>query len=342
MNAILLLLAATGATAAAPTHKLEKARVQHVDGVLTYEVEYATTTVNEWVFYAARLCDMPGQTKTESSLEPLGREASEIGVLQRPVWIARIPGRPDHTQSVSITYKVHADLYSRRLVELGPNEKPPHVPELDAKERKAALLSHGMIDLDDLKFKKWLADYKLKRGANERDLDFARRTFLTIKDSLRYEYKVVMDRATGAVCTHGKSDCAGLCAVFVAALRANDVPTRTLAGRWAKSSVPGGKLEGIEFHQWHVKAEFFAEGIGWVPVDMSRAVSQKEGAALKYFGDDRGDFIVFHVDSDFILDTIHDGPKPHEYLQTPYMWATGQGKFDDVKSKQNWQVKSSR
>ena len=31
-------------------------------------------------------------------------------------------------------------------------------------------------------------------------------------------------------------------------------------------------LSGVEYFQWHVKAEFFARGVGWIPVDCSSAI----------------------------------------------------------------------
>jgi hypothetical protein len=337
-----LLSLVTLAPAAPPACKLETAPAQQVDAVLTYEAEFPKAEAREWVAYAPRVRDLPGQVKTLSSLEPGGTPASEVGGPRRPLWIARIPGPPDHLQAMTLCYKVKADLLSRRLVELKPDEMPPHVPPLDDRERKAALLSHGEIDLNDPQFREWLDKYKLHRDQDESDLDFARRTFLVIKKELKYEYRARMERRTGLVCTRGKSDCAGLSDVFVAALRVNRVPARTLAGRWAKSDVPGAKLEGVEYHQWHVKAEFFGEGIGWVPLDLALAVNQKGGDELRNFGRDPGDFIVFHVDGDFTLDTINAGHKEMQFLQTPFFWAVGRGNFDELKTSQTWQVRPRR
>jgi hypothetical protein len=330
------------APAAPPSYKLEAAPAQQVEAVVTYEAQFPSAEVREWVAYVSRLRDLPGQVKTASSLEPGGREASEVAGPQRPLWIARIPGPPERQRSMTLQYKIRADLVSRRLVELKPGERPPKVPTLDDSERKAALLSHGAIDLHDPQFKEWLDKHKLHRAQNESDLDFARRVFLVIKREFKYEYKATLDRRTGAVCGRGKSDCGGLSSLFVATLRTNHVPARALAGRWAKSDVRGDKLEGVEYHQWHVKAEFYAEGIGWVPVDMALAVNQKDGAELRHFGRDAGDFIVFHVDSDFTLDSINAGHKAAQYLQTPFFWAVGTGNFDDMKSTQSWQVKPRR
>ena len=340
-----LLLSATTLAPAAepPAYKLETAFAQSIEANLTYESHTPNLVAREWILFGARLVDLPGQVKTSSTMEPGGREARELSELRRPLWVGRVPAdTPEHAKSIALFITIKADLLSRHLVELRPGDKRPHAPALGDKERQASLLSHGMIDLKDAQFQQWLDTHELRRGKNESDLDCARRTFLVIRKNFTYEYKAIMDRRTGLVCKLGRSDCGGLSSLFVATLRTNKIPARMLAGRWAQSDRKGAKLEGVEYHQWHVKSEFFAEGIGWVPVDMSAAVTQRGGKELAYFGHDHGDFVVFHLDADFEVDTIHFGKAKLTWLQTPTWWVIGDGKVEPIKSTQDWQVRSKK
>lgn len=58
----------------------------------------------------------------------------------------------------------------------------------------------------------------------------------------------------------------------------------------------------------HVKAEFFAEGVGWVPVDIGSAVVlAKSGDGLEYFGKDEANFLTLHLDTDIEFGTTYFG-----------------------------------
>ena len=131
-----------------------------------------------------------------------------------------------------------------------------------------------------------------------------------------------MDRAASHVCKDRKSDCGGLCArLFVTILRANGIPARQLVGRWATSAEPLQKIGEVLFNQQHVKAEFYAVGIGWVPVDLSSAVQwDRSSDGLNYFGQDPGDFMVLHLDNMFHVETQVLGRMDIPYLQGVAFW----------------------
>ena len=61
------------------------------------------------------------------------------------------------------------------------------------------------------------------------------------------------DRSATAVCKAGWSDCGGLATVYVSILRANGIP----------GPVPFGRDLGRRRDSR--PAEFYAEGVGWVP-----------------------------------------------------------------------------
>ena len=106
------------------------------------------------------------------------------------------------------------------------------------------------------------------------------------------------------------------------------------------SAKPGEKVGDVEFYQQHVKAEFFATGIGWVPADPASAVLwDKSSDGLTFFGHDPGDFIVFHLDGDLLINTIHFGKQPVQYLQGTAFWVKGTGSVEGYKIETQWEVK---
>jgi transglutaminase-like putative cysteine protease len=148
-----------------------------------------------------------------------------------------------------------------------------------------------------------------------------------------------MDRHASAVCASGKSDCGGMSNLFVAVMRASQVPARGLFGRWATSAKKGEKVGEIDYYQWHVMAEFFADGVGWVPVDVSSSVlHDRSKSGLRCFGNDRGEFLTFHVDPDFDVDTGAFGVNHVGSLQSPAWWVTGNGTVDGWKANEDWQI----
>lgn len=159
-----------------------------------------------------------------------------------------------------ISFKEHIDasLFSRDLVSPGPNNPPPTGVELTERERKLALRPTAQFNYASKPMIDWLNEQHLQRTKTEGEVDFARRVFHSIATKFKYDYRGEQDRSAANVCSLGKSDCGGLSALFVAALRSQGIPAHTQAGRWAKSSVPGERMGEVEYFQEHVKAEFYA------------------------------------------------------------------------------------
>jgi transglutaminase-like putative cysteine protease len=339
---LLLTLSALPADPPAAGYVLETADARRVEATLTYTVRYDRHRAKEWVVFAARAPELPGQAKVESRLEPGGAAAKELSPLRRPVLAARVPVRQkdqETTLSIRVTYE--ATLRSRRLKPLAADAAPPKVEPPDKREREAALAALGEIDHKSEAVQAWLKGRKLRREEGEADVDFARRVFRDIRAGFRYEYKPDADRHASAVCRAGRSDCGGLSGLFVAALRANGVPARTLYGRWARSAEAGEKLGDLPYYQAHVKAEFYADGVGWVPVDVASGIlhdRSKDG--LAFFGNDRGDFLTFHVDPSLELDTRVFGRKVTSGLQVPAHWVAGPGTPEASTITEGWEVKN--
>lgn len=324
--------------AAPPGYVLKTTPAKVVEAVFTFSVQAPRLTASEWILVAARLPELPSQSRVKSTLEPAGKNADDQSDLHRPLLLARVPGKGKET-AVTVTVRYAATLHARTLVPVQPGTKLPEVPPLQDAARTQALRTSATVDHQSAGFQKWLDKEGLRKRNTEGDLDFARRVFLHITRSLTYEYKAVMKREASALCQMKATDCGGMAVLFVATLRANKVPTRLLVGRWAESAKRGEKVGDVPYFQWHVKAEFFADGIGWVPVDLSSGVlHDRTPARLQYFGHDRGDFLVQHVDPDLLVDSVHFGKHTVTWLQGLSFWATGSGSFDGLTTSEDWQV----
>jgi transglutaminase-like putative cysteine protease len=334
-----LLMSLVGGTPA-PEYVLVTSNARRIEAVLTYELRYDNVSAAEWIVFGAAAPELPGQAGVKSRFEPEAKLVKDLSPLGRPIFLARVPASKErYARSVPIRITYEAQLRARHL---RPRKaEAPAVEGLAPTERSATLYKGGDVDLDAPAFQQWLRANKLARNAAESDVDFGRRVFLALKNQLTYVYTSSLDRRASAVCQAGKSDCGGMATLFVSVLRAQGIPARTLVGRWAQSADPNQKLSGSAYYQWHVKAEFFAQGVGWVPVDLSSAVlHDKSKAGLAYFGHDPGDFFTQHVDTNLEMDTIHFGRQQLHNLQTPAIWVTGSGSVDLRKETEGWQVRA--
>lgn len=325
-----------------PAYGMLTQPAQRVACTLTIKIDAPELRTNEWVLLAARPPELPGQTNIVAGLSPLGKVVKDLSELKRPAFLARAPvTNSAQRQSQEVKLTAQATLHSRVLVEGEAAKKLAPAPPLSPEARRLALGTNTIVDHEDARFRAWLDAQELRRRDGENDVEFGKRLFLHLRERCEYEYKKSMDRSVSSVCKACKSDCGGLSALFVAALRANGVPARVLIGRWATSSRSNAKLEGLDYYQTHVKAEFFAEGVGWIPVDLALAISErgKEAPPLRCFGRDPGDFLVFHVDHDMKLDSVHFGVKTIDGLQGVAYYAPGPGTFAGASTVEKWEVR---
>ncbi len=104
----------------------------------------------------------------------------------------------------------------------------------------------------------------------------------TVVRTHTYRFELRSNRTASAVCQAGWSDCGGLATVYVSILRANGIPAHCLSGRNVK---PDGT---------HVRMEFYAQDVGWVPADPALAIGAHSARAG--FGSDRSDMVIMHYD----------------------------------------------
>jgi hypothetical protein len=339
---LLLLIVLPPSADPSPKYILKSLEPRRIEAVLTYEIKVPKLIAQEWVVYAAKAPELPGQAHVSTTLEPEGKASFELSPEHRPVMMAKISGQNGRRNELKIRVKYQATLCSRELVTLKRSRDADKVEPLSKPTRQVALELGGDFDWKSEPVQKWARDHRLHRDKDESEIDFARRAFLAVKKNFAYEYKSEMNRHASAVCNAGKSDCGGLSQLLVTILRGNDIPARTLEGRWAQSSKPKELVGELPYYQTHVKAEFFSNGVGWVPVDIATALLDKRGDGLNSFGRDPGDFLTLHVNPNLRLDSIHFGKQVIDSLQGPAYWVTGQGSVKPTETHEKWEVRTIR
>ena len=315
----------------------EKKRVR---AVLSYQIHCPNMVASKWSAYAAIAPNFPGQDQTRTQMVPAPVESRDQSPENREIIGLVLPGQGSQVNTLSVTVTYEATLYSRVLRPRVPGDKVPTVTPLRPVDRTNYLASRGDINHAAAEFGNWLQREKLRREKGEADTTFAGRAYLHLKRLMRYDYQPLSSRVATQVCKAGKSDCGGLSILFVAVMRANAIPARVLYGRWASSAKPSSTLGNTPYYQWHVKSEFHARDVGWVPVDLSGAVeaNARDPDSMAFFGNDPGDFITFHFNPNLIIDSGLFGPKPVHNLQYPMWWWTGQGSADPKRLVEDWQV----
>lgn len=189
---------------------------------------------------------------------------------------------------VTLKAEYTGTLYTSQL----KSGSPPHMlpPTSDS---GSYLGTSATMDYDDPGFSQWLDQKGLHRQQGERTMQFAHRvyTYLIANATSGGDTSSYEARRPSQVCKSMSSDCGGLSLLFVAVMRANGVGARTLFGRWAIT-------QSDSYGQYHVIAEFYADNVGWVPVDVGRAVANHPEDPYAFFGNTDGQFLAFHVDTD--------------------------------------------
>jgi transglutaminase-like putative cysteine protease len=247
---------------------------------------YPNMVAREWWVAYPLPPEFDGQPAARGSIRILGVPLTEPGrisdetVLRQP--LATLHWFPDTIDGgQGFTVEATYDLtINRRALE--PGEPSAPVAKLTRAERAAFLAPSNHFDFTSPKFRAWLGKQELKRKKEERDLDFAYRAMEVMVRTHIYRFELLSDRSASAVCKAGWSDCGGLATVYVSSLRANGIPARCLTGRNLK---PDGA---------HVRLEFYAEGVGWVPGDPSRAIARRSADAG--FGREPTDMVIMHFD----------------------------------------------
>ncbi len=173
-----------------------------------------------------------------------------------------------------------------------------------------------LVPLDD-RVRGWAREVVDAAGAKT-DLEKARAIYNHVVATVKYD-KSGQGWGRGDIyyaCDARRGNCTDFHAIFIGYARAVGIPARFAIGFPLPKERGAGQVAG--YHCW---AEFYAEGIGWVPVDASEAA--KDPARREYFfGAHDENRVEFTRGRDLELTPRQQG-QPLNYFIYPYAEADG-------------------
>ena len=186
----------------------------------------------------------------------------------------------------------------------------------DPQELAQYLKPDRLVPLDD-QIRAWARDVVEKAQAHS-DLEMARAIYNHVVATVKYD-KSGKGWGRGDIyyaCQERRGNCTDFHAIFIGYARAIGIPARFAIGFPLPSDRGEGKIAG--YHCW---AEFYAKGIGWVPVDASEAA--KNPIKREYFfGAHDENRIEFTKGRDLLLTPIQRS-EPLNYFVYPYAEVDG-------------------
>lgn len=131
-------------------------------------------------------------------------------------------------------------------------------------------------------------------------------------------------------CDVGKGNCTDFHTYFNALCLASDIPSRFQIGMWGKYDEVSGEYKTGGYHCW---AQFYVDGTGWIPVDISEA-DKVETDRARFFGSQTANRVTLSSGRDITLTPKQSGP-PLNYFVNPYAEIGGQP-FTNVSKNCFW------
>ena len=211
-------------------------------------------------------------------------------------------------------FDVEYDVVRHERIALSPQT---HVvaASLTSKERKEDLQPDALVPVTGLP-----ADLAAKvTEGKAQPLDKARAIYDYVFTTMRYD-KTGTGWGHGDVlyaCDAKKGNCTDFHSLFIAMARSQAIPARFEIGFPLPSDKHSGEIAG--YHCW---SDFYVDGKGWIPVDISEAWKHQERRDY-FFGSHDVNRVQFSMGRDLRLNPAQDG-KPLNYLVYPYVEVDGQ------------------
>jgi transglutaminase-like putative cysteine protease len=164
------------------------------------------------------------------------------------------------------------------------------------------------------------------QGATE-PVGKARRLYNYVVSTMHYDHEGTGWGRGDAVwaCDNKHGNCTDFHSFFIAMARAAGIPARFEIGFSLPTGVSQGAIGG--YHCW---AEFYVQGIGWIPVDASEASKNKDMSDY-FFGATDQNRVMFSLGRDIRLKPGQKG-EPLNYFVYPYAELDGKP-FDGLKNE---------
>lgn len=186
----------------------------------------------------------------------------------------------------------------------------------DPKELAPYLKPDRLVPLDD-QIRAWAREVVQKANAHT-DFEMARAIYDHVVATVKYD-KTGKGWGRGDIyyaCDARRGNCTDFHAIFIGYARAMGIPARFAIGFPLPAERGTGKIAG--YHCW---AEFYAKGIGWVPVDASEAAKNPDKRGY-FFGAHDENRVEFSKSRDVTLAPKQQGD-PLNYFVYPYAEADG-------------------
>jgi transglutaminase-like putative cysteine protease len=211
-------------------------------------------------------------------------------------------------------FDVEYDVVRHERTALG--EMPHIVPaSLSSKEKMEDLQPDALVPITGLP-----ADLAIKVTQGKmQPLDKARAIYDYVFTTLRYD-KTGTGWGRGDVlyaCDAKKGNCTDFHSLFIAMARSQGIPARFEIGFPLPPDKHSAEIAG--YHCW---SDFYVEGKGWIPVDISEAWKHPEKRDY-FFGSHDVNRVQFSMGRDLRLNPPQDG-KPLNYFVYPYVEVDGQ------------------
>jgi transglutaminase-like putative cysteine protease len=151
-------------------------------------------------------------------------------------------------------------------------------------------------------------------------LDKARAVYAYVLSTMKYDKPQGANQGWGNgdilwACDRKYGNCTDFHALFIGLLRASGIPARFHIGHSVAEGA-GGELAG--YHCW---ADFYLDGVGWVPVDASEAWKHPDKRDY-FFGHHDANRVQVSTGRDLVLPGMRGAPL--NYFVFPYAEANGQ------------------
>lgn len=300
--AMMLAVSLASFTPAAPagsTRSLEMTTVAHVPAMPA-----GSHQLRIWIplpYTGADAYQKVTQLKVESPVPYRIEHEPVYG--DRYAYVAVQPAQARKAFDIRISFHV---VRLEHRVSLAPSSPAPSVPRL---ELARYLRPDKMIPLDGQIGELSAEHTKGAHGSIEK----AQEIYDYILATMHYDHLGTGWGHGDAVwaCNSKHGNCTDFHSLFIGMARAAGVPARFQIGLQLPPNAHSGAI--ASYHCW---AEFYAQGIGWVPIDAAKA-SQDPSKAKYYFGAIDTDRVMFSMGRDIRLIPPQKG-EPLNYFVYPY------------------------
>jgi hypothetical protein len=214
----------------------------------------------------------------------------------------------------NLHFEIEYDVVRHERVTL---DASPHLvaASLSSKEKAEDLQPDALVPITGLPAE--LAA-KVTQGKTQ-PLDKARAIYDYVFTTMRYD-KTGEGWGRGDVlyaCDAKKGNCTDFHSLFIAMARSQGIPARFEIGFPLAPDKHSAEIAG--YHCW---ADFYIDGKGWIPVDISEAWKHQEKREY-FFGSHDVNRVQFSMGRDLQLNPAQDG-KPRNYFVYPYVEVDGQ------------------